>query len=1113
MRILISILVLLFLTITPAAAASLEETFQQAQAAFKAGNWAQAGELFTQAGDLLYKRKDAAKAGLVWGNAAVARIKAEDFATAAQLYERILATNKKLPPDQALRVYKNLVLCRGKLGQRALQIAAIDNMLKAIPKLPPAELSDVYARQGDAYRAMELYGPATSSYDKAAYVLPKDATPAVRAKILTAMGLCQGNMGNFSGAAKNLVEARKLADTTGESLTIAESDSNLGILYWERGEYPDAMKLLKTALTTEEQAKLRRNEGVDLNNLGLVYKSVGSHQEAISHFQKSLAIAREVGNVRDQAIAMVNLGLLHRITGQLKDARADYNAAMKLFEQCGFQEGIASTHLGIGKMTELEDRNYTLALEHYNAALEIYTRLALPRWQSVTFLQLGGLYKHIAAPKRATRDLVFDDDPTVPDISNTDALTKSREYYAKALEIAEPLQSREVIWAAHQGLGYTSFREGKLEAALQEYEKAIDIVTKMYVSLETAELLGEFMADKEDLYQEAQEVSAALYEKTKDKKYLDLQLRYAETLRNEVQKASAALMQMQFEDKAKQEHYEKLNKLGREWAKASKAIPASQPAADASDPESKANRQLVDKAAKEQRARVQKLDADYRAALQEWKKKYPADANIFDSSARVDVATIQKHISPDQLVLQYVSLPDKLLIIAIAKDTITPVTVDVPKKSLDKLIRDDFLVGYIEGYGHGTTKIDPKQAFDEANVILTKLYNYLLQPVEASLEGKKRLYIVSDGFLAQTPFAALVSGMDEKGQPNFLIEKFEIAYVRPSFIQALERPAVKGGVKKLLAVGNPQNTNFPMDLLPGTIDEIGKLDSFLKLSSVEKDIAMETFIANDDGKKIDNSNNILKEYENLPNPLEKPTELWFHNKLKENNYEIIYFATHGMPYSNVVISVTSALKSKRVSHETKQKYSQIKDTNLKGNSPLNGFLYMSTEGDDDILKKDIPTERDGLLTIKEIMELPDTSLKGTHYVVLSACNTGVTFVPLALKKNLDTTDDGLYKTSEKELRDMGWVPGVDQIGFVDLFMRRGVSNVYGTLWFADDASSSKLMADFASNLVAQGDHPDAVAAFTKAQRDFVKEGKEGKGPAAPFSHHPFFWAVGAMFGK
>lgn len=638
MRVLAAMLLASLISIAPVFAASFEDLMAQGQAAYKAGNFVEAGKLLKEAGDQLQKNKDP-RGLLLWGNAAIALIKAEDYAQAASLYEQILA--QKNPPKEKLgQYYANLVHCLGMLKQPALQIEAINRQLKAINKMAPADLAETYARLGDAYRGLELYGPAASAYDKAIFALPKTARPEQRAKLLTALGQCQYNLGDVQKAQANLVEARKLAASLGEDLTIAEADSNLGILHMEQGDYPEAMKLFDAAIKREKAANLKLNEGSDWNNMGIAKRGTGNYSEAMAHINDAIAIAKEVGNTKGEAIATLNRALGYRMAGQIKEARADYAAARDLFQKAGNEQGKGTTLMGTGRMAELEDKNYVQAQADYLNALEIFRKLELPRWEGTALLYLAGLNKRSAAPGRTTRDLVFDDEPTNLPGSAEETLAKAREYYEGALAIGERLNSREMIWEALQGLGFTDFKAGRLEKALENYEKAIGIVTAIYVSAEDAQMLGEFMAGREDLYREAMEVCAALYDKTKDPKYLNLQMRYGETLKNDVQKANMALANLSFEDPAKQKLFEKLNALGKAQAKAAKAVPAVPDLPKDATPEQKAKKKMTEKAASEQKAVAQKLEGDYTKLLAEWKKKYPNDANVFDSSARVDLATL-----------------------------------------------------------------------------------------------------------------------------------------------------------------------------------------------------------------------------------------------------------------------------------------------------------------------------------------------------------------------------------------------------------------------------------------------------------------------------------------
>ena len=1110
-------LVSFMLCTLPVQAAGFEQTFKEAQAAYKTGKYADAARLFVQTADLLKKAKETAKAQMVLGNAAIAYMQAEDYASAVTIYENLLSNPGKADQKILLKSYKNLVICHSHLEQHALKIQTLERMMQALPKLPKAEISNVYAQMGDAYRALEIYAPASAAYDKAAHLLPQDADPRVRGRLLTAMGLCQGNMGDFASASESLTQAKELAARISEPLTVAESDSNLGILYWERGDYPQALQLLNNSLETERKNTLRRNEGVDLNNLGLVKKSMGYFPDAMRAFEDALAIAREVGNVKDEAIALSNRALLNRITGKLSEARADYRAALELYERTGFQEGKAGALLGVGKIAEREDRDLETALNCYREALDIYSQLRLPRNQAEALLQIGGVLKQTALPGRTSRDLVFDDEPTVPKIGKTEALAEAEKAYQSALLLAEQVGSKEMLWAAHQGLGFCSFQKGQPEEALEHYTFAINLVTAMRTSLESVELLGEYMAGKEDLYSEAMEVCARLHEATQDVKYLEMQMQFDETLRNEIQKASAALVRMEFADTNKQKLYDKLVALGRKQAKAESTVPVVAPVpADASE-ETKLVHKIKTEEAKKQRATVQQLDQDYQTLLAEWKEKYPGDAVIFESSARLDIPKIQQALSDDQILLHYMQLTDQLIIVCISKDKVDSRIINVSQKELNDIIQKKFLVEYIEGYGRNDDHQKEELYLNKSISILSNLYTYLINPIQDLVLNKNRLYISSDGFLAQVPFCALVSDI-YNGKPNFLIEKYDIAYIRPSFIYTLNRANPKGKIKKMLAVANPYNINFAMRLLPGTISEVEKANNFLKVDQLEKTIGLEALKENEITKKQESIQEYISSiFPELPTPPDRPTEKWFRDKINNNTYEIIYFATHGMPYSNTYSTLKPAIKKAKnngnLSDAWKRKI-KMAEKNLNTQSPLNGFLYLSSNLDDNIFDNDIAKEQDGLLTMKEIIELPDSQFINTRYVILSACNTGVTFVPLYIKNDFG---DALFddKEIEKDLRNIGWIPGIDQISFVETFMKKGVLNVYATLWFADDKASAHLLSYFMKELVSQGQEQDAVAAFSKAQRNFITDCKEGKNPLGYPSPplHPYFWAVGALFGK
>lgn len=1072
----------LYLLPSSASAGKLEASFAAAQKAYQENRLDDAARGFGEVAAMLVKNKQVPQARLMLGNVAAIRIRQEKYDEAIAVYAQALKLPGKIAPEFQHKAWANLAVCHHHRGEFALKADCLERLIKASPK-QGGTLYDAYAQLGDAYKALEVYSRAASAYAKAVELLPRDADMETRRRLLTAWGLCAGNLGDFAQAQKLLTE---VLNSGGEDpLTTAESSSNLGILKWEQGEYPEAAKLLTASLDVEKNAGLRRNEGVDSNNYGLVLKSAGRHEEAKNYFSTSIAIAREVGNVRDEAIAVSNMALVARITGDHAAARRDYATALDLYEKAGFREGRASTLLGLGKIYEVADHDYARALDCYRQANAIYEELEMPRGIAESLNQMGRALRKAAAPKRATRDLVFDDeDITLPSLEPAAARQEAVEAYTRALFIAQRLGARELIWSAHQGLGFALSEEGKTAEALAEYEKAIALVTSMRGSQADVELLGEYMKDKGDLFTEAMELCAALHKETGKQEYMVRAMELDEILRNEIIKAHTQLVRLDYADADKKKLYEDILNISAQRDKAASHAPlASEQSKEMTDEERSQAKLRADEA-KAVKTRVTTLEKTFNELLAEWKKRYPEDTALFDSSAKIDTKAVQASLEPDELVLNYISLPDTLVIVSIAKEFVRIYAEPVTKKTLDEKIKKDFLTDIIEGYGHKKRKnLTEKEFMIESTKFFSEMYNLLLEPVKNDVNQKQKLIFVTSGFLSQFPFSALVKDDSDLINPIYLVENKDIIFSRLSFFTGNRENNIIIQNASLFAVGNPRNKKYTsFEPLLGAEDEVKNIVSIFNIQDLK---------------------NIKYQYD--------ASETWAKNAIKQNNFDILYFATHGMPFSDTYSNNSGNFEKKiRNTAEKNNKdnnwiQSQLMskkyyDENLPEMSILNGYLYMA-ESDND----------DGFFTIKEIMEIPSQSISKTKLVVLSACNTGVSFAPKAFK-NTKIIDIFSSESVEKELRDAGWVPGIDQVSFVDTFMRRGVKYTYGTIWFADDNANSYILPKFINGLKNES----IPLAYNSAIRNYIEEVKNGNPllgkDYTEIPQHPYYWAVGAIFG-
>lgn len=110
------------------------------------------------------------------------------------------------------------------------------------------------------------------------------------------------------------------------------------------------------------------------------------------------------------------------------------------------------------------------------------------------------------------------------------------------------------------------------------------------------------------------------------------------------------------------------------------------------------------------------------------------------------IADIQRELSPGTALLEYVSLPDRLVVFFIARDRAVMRVVPVPRAALARAA----------------------QAFtDSKGVEGRTLYSMLIAPLSHDLRGVFSLNVVADDILQRVPFAAL---FDEPAQ-TFLIQR------------------------------------------------------------------------------------------------------------------------------------------------------------------------------------------------------------------------------------------------------------------------------------------------------------------------------------------------------
>ena len=185
-----------------------------------------------------------------------------------------------------------------------------------------------------------------------------------------------------------------------------------------------------------------------------------------------------------------------------------------------------------------------------------------------------------------------------------------------------------------------------------------------------------------------------------------------------------------------------------------------------------------------------------------------------------NVAQLQRLISKDQVILQYVLLSDRSLIFAVTPSDIEFFEVPVGRESVREhvLALRRSIESQSSTIGRGAFLANKEPSGPSLDLVAI-----LLQPVMRYLESASELIIVPNDSLHLLPFTALVV------DGYYVGEKWSISYLSASSLLPISA-GYAFAEKRLLGIGNPSHPDWPA--LVGAGREIESIRSFFSASEV-----------------------------------------------------------------------------------------------------------------------------------------------------------------------------------------------------------------------------------------------------------------------------------------
>ncbi|MBI1765043.1 MAG: CHAT domain-containing protein [Acidobacteria bacterium] len=657
----------------------------------------------------------------VWHNTGTGYFFLRDYQQALAAHQKALVLERQLGRKaETAKVFASLGLTHLLLQQPRVALAEYQQALALYETLNErGEVSQTLEAIGNVHYDQGDYVKALAQYRKSLDYLTSTTT-ATYANRLVKIARVAYELGDDALALEHYRRALESFDQAGNRSSRGFVLHSIANIYYNQGDLTQALQHYQLSQQAEERAGSPNGSASALQGIGLVHVLNGDYALALPAYERNLSIAKLLRDKGQEAFAVQKVAGTCFALGDYARALQLYEEALKLREDLGDRREVASALLDLG-ITHQALGNYAAALRLDEKSRAAYATLNLPA--GVANALLNAAIVHYVQN------------------NFTQALAVADE----AATFAKLAEEDELLWRARYRAGKCQQQLQQLPLARQALSEAITLIEKQRPAP------GSTPASRSN--------------ENKSGPYLAM----VDVLLALNQGAEA----FQFAERAKQRGLLTMLRGGRGWITNAMTKAEQEREGQLVNDLALLNAQLARENEKQQpnTVRVQALTKQwqqtrlaYDAFLQRLYRLHPQLKTLRGEGPAVTALQAGQLVMDERrALLAYSETEDRIVLFLFSKE-------HAAKTPALKI----FALGSNRGelYQRLTqlqTALVARNAAADAQ--LRELYDELLEPARAQLEGKTQLIIAPDGLLWNLPFAAL-----QPRAAHYLIEDFALTY-------------------------------------------------------------------------------------------------------------------------------------------------------------------------------------------------------------------------------------------------------------------------------------------------------------------------------------------------
>ncbi len=336
-------------------------------------------------------------------------------------------------------------------GSRAMAANAINQAINCYNRaVELIETPSAYVALGNLYRQRGAWADSVEAYQYVLKMAEKKDDINDQALALNELAFTLWLSDQYREAAQYASAVLKLNDVS--KIEYATAQSHLGMISWALGHLREAetwcRKSVDTLIGSGDDIKL----AAVYNRLGLVYFSRNKFPEAIKVTNLSLEIRRQLQDYWGEAYCLLSLGKVATQQGYFQEAKTHFSTAERLFEKIGSNDGLMVIYT--------EKSRVMIAQNQADESLPLLgkaMRLAQDLGKKSAY-GLGDIYLLLAQAHLAEN-----------------YIERAQTSVNKALTLVEAAGNQEYIARSWAILAQIHFTKGEYSPAEELYDKAITL--------------------------------------------------------------------------------------------------------------------------------------------------------------------------------------------------------------------------------------------------------------------------------------------------------------------------------------------------------------------------------------------------------------------------------------------------------------------------------------------------------------------------------------------------------------------------------------------------------------------------------------------------------------